>query len=135
MRYLLDTNICVHWLRGRHDVGKAVDRIGMDNCCISEITAAELLFGAHLVTFRTGRQDDLEVVRRFISALRVIPISSGIEMFAWEKARLRLEGREIEDFDLLIACCAVSEGAVLVSENVSHMERVSGVRLENWIAR
>lgn len=46
MTYLLDTSICVHWLRGQYNVDKAIDRVGIDNCRISEITAAELLAGA-----------------------------------------------------------------------------------------
>lgn len=135
MTYLLDTNICVHWLRGQYDVDKAIDRVGIDNCRISEITAAELLTGANLALVRGGKKDSIDIVKKFIALLKPIPISDAIELYAQEKARLRSEGLVIEDFDLLIGCSAISAGAVLVSENSSHLQRIHGIRLENWIIR
>lgn len=45
-RYLLDTNICVFIMRGKHNLDKKLLDIGIENCCISEITVAELLYGA-----------------------------------------------------------------------------------------
>ena len=40
--YLLDTNICIFLLRGKYDVDKKIDSVGLENCAISEITVAEL---------------------------------------------------------------------------------------------
>lgn len=45
-KYLLDTNICIFLLRGKYDVDKKIDQVGLENCCISEITVAELKYGA-----------------------------------------------------------------------------------------
>lgn len=133
MKYLLDTNICIHLLRGRMEVAEAIDRVGLSNCCISEITKAELLVGEALAV--RGIKSSRSALERFIGCLDVVPISSAIESYAGEKARLISEGLQIEDFDLLIACSAVSSGAILVTENESHMRRVAGVRLENWVCR
>lgn len=47
-QYLLDTNICVFLLRGQYDVDKKIDEVGLENCHISEITMAELKYGAEL---------------------------------------------------------------------------------------
>lgn len=46
MQYLLDTSICVFFLRGKYDLDLKIKRIGILNCCISEITVFELRFGA-----------------------------------------------------------------------------------------
>lgn len=46
--YLLDTNICIFLLRGKYDVDKKIDSVGLGNCAISEITVAELKYGATL---------------------------------------------------------------------------------------
>ena len=46
MRYLLDTNICVFFLRGLLDYNIIIKDKGLDNCYISEITVFELRFGA-----------------------------------------------------------------------------------------
>lgn len=50
-KYLLDTNICVHLLRGKYHVDASMDKVGFENCYISEITVAELKYGSEL-----GRQ-------------------------------------------------------------------------------
>lgn len=46
MGYLLDTSISVFFLRGKLDLDKMVKKVGLENCYISEITVAELRFGA-----------------------------------------------------------------------------------------
>lgn len=132
MKYMLDTNICVHLLRGRQDVALAIDGHGLQNCCISEITKAELLFGQRLA-IRRGAKVNSAMLNKFLVSITVIPISDSLEFYAEEKDRLCACGQTIEDFDLLIACSAVCGGYVLVSGNESHMSRVKGVRLENWV--
>ncbi len=46
MNYLLDTNICVHFFRGKFGVSERFEAVKVENCAISEITLAELVFGA-----------------------------------------------------------------------------------------
>lgn len=132
MKFLLDTNICVHLLRGNRNVAQAIDEVGVENCFISEITKAELLLGEKIAKAK-GRKIDESVLKGLFQILLPVPISGSIELFAEEKARLRASGQPIEDFDLLIGCTAVSEGMFMVSENVQHMERISGIRLLNWM--
>ena len=44
-RYLLDTNICVFYLKGEFGIRERIQSVGLVNCFLSEITIAELLFG------------------------------------------------------------------------------------------
>jgi len=46
MKYLLDTNICIHLFRGNYNLADKIEQIGIENCAISEITLAELVFCA-----------------------------------------------------------------------------------------
>ncbi len=46
MKYLLDTSICVFFLRGKLNLDQHIKEHGRENCCISEITVAELRYGA-----------------------------------------------------------------------------------------
>ena len=46
MKYLLDSNICINFLRGKYNIIDKLNEVGIDNCAISEITLAELVFGA-----------------------------------------------------------------------------------------
>lgn len=131
MKYLLDTNIIVHWLHGRRQIAESIDNVGLSRCCISEITKAELLFGEEKAASR-GINVNREPLKQLFQSIGIVPISDAIELYALEKARLQSEGRPIEDFDLLIGCSAVTGGMVMVSDNVEHLGRISGIRLENW---
>lgn len=134
-KYLLDTNICVFLLRGKYDVDKAIDRVGIANCCISEITVAELKYGAELGK-QKGLQSRKSSLEEFLSCIEVIPITEVLDMFASEKARLRLEGTPADDnFDLLIGCTAVHYGMVMVTENIKDFKNIKGIELQNWIVR
>lgn len=46
MRYLLDTNTCVFFLRGKLNLDEIIKEKGRQNCFISEITVVELRYGA-----------------------------------------------------------------------------------------
>jgi len=41
----------------------------------------------------------------------------------------------ISDFDLLIGCTAVEKDMIMVTENVREFERISNIKIENWIQR
>ena len=43
--YLIDTNICIYYIKGKFDLKKKFEKVNPDNCFISEITLAELKFG------------------------------------------------------------------------------------------
>ncbi|MGM9736977.1 MAG: hypothetical protein ACI3ZT_01025 [Candidatus Cryptobacteroides sp.] len=74
-------------------------------------------------------------MNKFVSSIEVIPISKGVEIFAREKARLVCGGTQLEDFDLLIASSAIAHSCILVSENLKHLGRIQGLRVENWTER
>ena len=117
-KYLLDTNICIFLLRGKYNVDKKMDEVGLENCYISEITVAELKYGAELGN-RQGLVRRMQSLDGFIASVRVLPISETLDLFAKEKARLRLAGTPADDnFDLLIGCTAIVYDLVMVTENL-----------------
>ena len=132
MQYLLDTNICVFILRQKFGVGERILQAGVSNCFISELTYAELLYGAEL---SDNPQKNKVLLNRFLSRIRVIPIKDAIPLFAKEKARLRKAGTAVEDFDLLIGATAVKAGFTMVTENTRHFQNIEGIHLENWVVR
>lgn len=121
--------------RGKYHVDQAIDRVGLQMCAISEITAFELMVGAELFWKKTGI-DQRDMVRKFISSITVIPISEVLEIAANEKVRLRLAGTPLDDnFDLLIGCTAICYDMIMVTENYKDFKNLSNIRLENWIVR
>ncbi len=134
-RYLLDTNICVFLLRGKYDVDKMLDKVGLENCYISEITEAELKYGAELGR-RKGLKQRIQILENLFTTVQILPISKAIDLFASEKARLRLAGTPADDdFDLLIGCTAIVHNMTMVTENIKDFKNLSGIKLENWIKR
>lgn len=49
MKYLIDTNICVHFFRGKFNLYEKFIETGIETCAISEITLAELVLGLKTV--------------------------------------------------------------------------------------
>lgn len=135
MKYLLDTNVCVFYLRGKYNMDIAIDKVGWRQCAISEITALELKIGAELSMQRDGI-DRMEGLNHFLNAITILPISKAIDMAATEKVRLRMAGTPLDDdFDLLIGCTAAAYNMVLVTENIKDFKNIRDIQIENWIVR
>jgi tRNA(fMet)-specific endonuclease VapC len=133
--YVLDTNICAFYLRGRYNIDKYIDRVGWDNCYISEVTELELKFGVELLLQKEGVDKSVEL-NRFLNAIRILPMADAVDFAAKEKIRLRLAGTPCDDnFDLLIGCTSIVYDFVCVTDNTKHFEKFNGIRLENWIVR
>jgi tRNA(fMet)-specific endonuclease VapC len=47
VKYLLDTNICVYWLKGDEHIEQKVLSAGIDNIAISFVNVSELYYGAY----------------------------------------------------------------------------------------
>lgn len=132
MKYLLDTNICIHFFRGRFNLIDKLETIGLADCAISEITLAELVFGAE----NSSNPDrNHELIQQFTDQITILPIFDSIYKYGKEKARLRKSGNIISDFDLLIGCTAIENDLIMVTENISEFDRISGIKTENWILR
>ncbi len=129
MEYLLDTNICIYLFKGKFNLDKKLLEVGLSNCAISEITYAELIYGAEK---SKKREANLDLVENFTSQIIILPIFNGIKIFAKEKARLRKEGEIISDFDLLIGATAIANKMIMVTNNVSEFSRMRNINIENW---
>jgi len=130
VKYLLDTDISVFYLRGKYNINqKLKEIIGYDNCFISEITLAELKYGAES---SKKVDENLNSVNEFANKIGVLPIFNSLDLYAKEKARLKKIGNMIDDFDLLIGCSAVKNGLTLVTNNENHFKRIKNIKIENW---
>lgn len=131
-RYLLDTNICIFLLKNRYGVAERIRSVGWGNCFISDITLAELYYGAS----NSGRKDEKMCGVKYIEELfSPLSIHEVLEVYADSKSILNKNGMPIDDFDLLIGATAIAYGLVLVTENTKHLSRIPGIKIENWINR
>jgi tRNA(fMet)-specific endonuclease VapC len=129
---LLDSNICIHFLRGKYNIIEKLNEVGIDNCAISEITLAELVFGAEK---SDNPKKNHKLIEKFIGQLSILPIFDAIQTYGKEKARLQSEGKMISDFDLLIGCTSIENDLIMVTENIKEFDRIKGIKIENWVKR
>lgn len=126
---MLDTNICIYYIKGKFKLKEKFELVKKENLFISEITLAELKFGVQNSESPKKNQATLE---DFLTGVQIIPIFNSLDLYAEEKARLRKAGQTIDDFDLLIGVSSVANKMVLVTNNESHFERINNIVIENW---
>jgi tRNA(fMet)-specific endonuclease VapC len=129
-KYLLDTNICVYFLKGQFDLDKRIEKAETENCFVSEITIAELKFGAEN---SEKKEKNRKTVDEFVRKFTILPIFNSLDVYAKEKSRLRKKGLLLDDFDLLIGATAISNNLILVTRNISDFARLEGISIENWV--
>lgn len=97
---------------------------------VSVIVQAELLYGLQPLPHDHYLHD---AVYRFLDEMLLQPWDSNeAEVHARIRIRLITSGQPIGEMDTMIAAHAISLGAVLVTNNTRHFERLPELRLENW---
>ncbi len=129
-KYLLDSNICIYILRDQKGMREQLQRVGWHSCCISEMTVAELLYGAEC---SNAVDENIKEVLSFCADMEVVPVGVALSEYASQKAKLRRKGTLIDDIDLFIGATAVATDCIMVTENVKHLNRIENIQIENWL--
>jgi tRNA(fMet)-specific endonuclease VapC len=132
VKYLLDTNTCVQFLR--HGAASAVAaKLAAANpgdVALCSVVVAELLFGA-LRSHQVAK--NLADVRTFMSGFLSLPFDDrAAEEYAKVRADLTARGALIGPNDLMIAAIALANGLILVTHNTTEFNRVVGLTLDDW---
>jgi tRNA(fMet)-specific endonuclease VapC len=131
MSYLLDTDTCIYWLRGRESVKQTMLAQPWNTLAICVITVAELYFGAYN---STRIEQNLTRAERFMASLAVLSLDApALKTFGELKSQLRKTGQSVADFDLLIASIALANKRILVTNNTRHYERIPNLQIQNWV--
>ncbi len=132
MKYVLDTDVAVFYLKGKYNLAEKIKIVGFSNIFISEITVGELKFGIANAPEGKFKEANKQMTFNFIRSVAIIPIFDTLDFYTEEKARLKRLGTPIDEFDLLIGCAALANGYTLVTNNERHFERIEGIKIENW---
>lgn len=132
-RFLLDTNICIYIREKRpEEVLRRFRKLRAGEAALSVITFGELLYGANKSAQRAAA---LERLRELIHVLPALPLpEAAAEAYGTIRADLEAKGAMIGNNDLWIAAHALAADLTLVSNNLREFRRVSGLRLQNWVA-
>ena len=128
---LLDTNICIRFLRGDQSVvGRLLNADENDDLRIPAMVEGELFYG---VEKSEHRDENREKVK---SLLTILPVchtdDETMEKFGELKARAEAAGKRVDDADVIIAATAMRHNAVLVTGNARHFSRFDGLEIEDW---
>lgn len=128
-RYMLDTNMVSHLLKGHPAAARRVVAAPMASLCISAITEGELLVGL-------ARRPDAKrlhlAVRELLRRVDVLPWdSAAAERYGIVRADMVRQGMIMASLDLLIATHALSKAAVLVTDDRAFLQ-IADLRIEDW---
>ena len=127
---IFDTDTCIGILRGNHIVTSRRRTVN-DEIAVSFMTVAELYYGAEK---SLNPDKNFQLVEQFL--LTVSIINTDIEIlkeFGRLKVVLELQGNPLADADLFIAATCLINGSTLVTGNISHYNRITGLVIDNWL--
>lgn len=119
---LCDTNIFIEIYRGNLDIIKAVKSIGQHNIAVSDVTCAELLYGAR-------NKKELQTIRKDLKKITVLPIATSISSKAVELVEKYALSHKLSLPDALIASTAIIHNIELYTLNIKDFMFLDGVAL------
>lgn len=94
------------------------------------ISACELFGGAYK---GDGAEKKITRVKELLRRLEILELNlSSSELFGKVYNELRLQGRDIGVLDTLISSIVLANGDKLITRNIKHFERVTGLLVESW---
>ncbi|MFN3984363.1 MAG: type II toxin-antitoxin system VapC family toxin [Rhodocyclaceae bacterium] len=133
MLHMLDTDTVSYLIKGRTpEIENRLSSMMPSMVCISVMTRAELQYGLKRLP---GNHRLHLVVRRFLGIVRTLPWDvDAADWYAEIRHQLISSGQPIGEMDMKIAAHSLSAGAVLVTNNRRHFERIQApMIIENWM--
>lgn len=132
MLHMLDTDMASYAIKKRSPaLLERLSNLPPSETCISAITRAELLYGLA----RLAPTHRLHVVvHEFLKIVRVLPWGADApDYYARIKHQLLSAGQPIGELDMMIAAHSIAAGAMLVTNNRRHYERIElPLSLADW---
>jgi tRNA(fMet)-specific endonuclease VapC len=133
VKYLLDTNTCIGWLRlNQPKIVARIKQQSPSDIVLCSVVVSELIYGVErsAVAHQANNRMRVEQLRQ---QFRSIPFDDTCAEAAGRvRATLAILGTPIGPNDLLIASIALANGLTLVTHNLSEFSRVSGLNIEDW---
>lgn len=128
---MLDTNASSEAMRGHPAFDARLQALPPGQWCISAVTCSEIRYGV------ARRPEAVRLHWMVKEFLRIVPIlpwdAKAANRHGELRADLKARGKPIGDFDEMIAAHALTDGAVMVTDNTRHFSRVAGLVIENWL--
>lgn len=127
MKFLVDTDYVVDYLKRREVATKLLTTLAVDGLGISLITYGEIYEG---ILFGENRARHEAAFRGFLRIADVVALNrTTMRRFAQIRGDLRRTGEIIGDADILIAATAAHYDLTIVTRNRTHFERIPDLKL------
>ncbi len=132
MKYFLDTNICIYFLKGEYpSIQAELEQKKPSDIKIPSVVKAELLYG---VEKSQKVAENRQKVAGFLSPFEILPLGdSECEAYARIRVQLERQGTPIGANDLMIASIVVANKGTLVTNNENEFGQVKGLKIQNWV--
>jgi tRNA(fMet)-specific endonuclease VapC len=131
MRYLLDTNVCIVYLKGRNsNLKQKLEVVTTSDVAVCSVVKAELFYGA-MKSANPERNAALQ--REFLDQFVSLPFDDlAAQAFGNIRAELEARGTPIGAYDLQIAAIVLANDLTLITHNTREFNRVDGLQIEDW---
>ena len=119
---LCDTNILIELYRGNKFVTEILKKTGQSNIAVSDVTCAELLFGAR-------NKAELRIFRKDLDTLTVLPILPEISRKAVMLVEQYCLSHRLALPDALIAATSIYHQLDLYTLNIKDFVYIPGIKL------
>jgi len=128
---LLDTNICIYIINAKPPAVLArFQKYRLGDIGLCSVVAAELAFGVA----KSGSARNREALDMFLAPLTILPFdAAAVWVYGDLCADLERRGTPIGSLDTMIAAHALSQQALLVTNNTREFAKVPGLQLDNWV--
>ena len=127
MKYLIDTDWIIDHLNGLDRVRLRLEKLASEGLAISVLSLAEVYEG---VLYSRNPQESENTLEEFLPGIITLGINEEIcKIFGKERGRLRKKGQIIGDIDIFIASTCLYYDLVLLTNNVSHFERIVNLNI------
>ena len=129
---LLDTHICIYIVNAKPPAVLArFQQYRLGDIGLCSVVAAELAFGVA----KSGSARNRQALEMFLAPLTILPFdAAAVWAYGDLRAELERRGTPIGSLDTMIAAHALSQQAMLVTNNTREFAKVPGLQLDNWVA-
>jgi tRNA(fMet)-specific endonuclease VapC len=130
MRFLLDTNSCIVYLRGQNLALKERLETESQEISVCSVVKAELFYGA----MKSAKpEQNLRFQEAFLAQFISLSFDDvAATLFGRIRSQLESRGTPIGSYDLQIAAIALAHNLILVTHNTREFSRVEGLQWEDW---
>ena len=137
MKFLLDTNSCIIYLRGKNLALKQRLEFYRQEVAVCSVVKAELFYGSMK---SANPEKSLSLQSEFLAQFISFPFDDiSADLFGTirsqlesNRSQLESKGTPIGSYDLQIAAIALAHHLTLVTHNIREFSRVEGLHWEDW---